>query len=107
MIWWISSLDLQVLGLVQRAVVDEGKRAFRVLLLQRKQVAHGLNRDKDARVGPVVAIFPHLGQHSDHVKANAVQQHGCAHGRTSGENILQQLPSHHRHPAVLRVVLVV
>ena len=53
-----------------------------------KQIAHGFNRNEDAGVGAVVAVFSDLGQHSDHVKADTVQQHSCAHSRTSGENIL-------------------
>src|SRR5208282_2784330 len=88
-------------------VVQERDGIFAILLLQPEQVAHGLDGNKDARVGAVVAILPDLAEHPDNFEANAIEQDGRAHGWASGEYVLEQFPTDDGHPARFGIVLIV
>ncbi len=100
-------LRLQVLGLVERPVVNERDRVLYVLALERKQVAHGFQRNKDAGVGAIVAVLSNFCQHTDDVKTNFVQQQRSPDRWAAGKDVLEQFPSHHGNPAMLRVVFIV
>ena len=59
-----------------RLVINKRNRILRIRFDQRKQIPHGLNRDEDARVRPVIAVPAHLGDHADHIKTHPIQQDG-------------------------------
>ena len=91
----------------ERTVIQERDGIFAVLLLQPEQVAHGLDGNKDARIGSVIPFLPDLAEHPDNFEANAIEQNGRAHGRASREYVLQQLPADDRHAPRFRIVLIV
>src|SRR5712692_10508580 len=78
-----------------------------VLLFQPEQVAHGLDRNEDARIGPVIAVLPHFAEHPDNFKADSIEQEGRADGRASGEYVLQKLPADDGHSSRFGIVLIV
>src|SRR5215470_1405465 len=88
-------------------VVDERNRVLDVVTLQRKELAHGLDGDKDPRIGSVISILSDLGKDSNHVDAHAVQKHGRTDRRTAGKDVLQQLPTDNCDTPMLAVVLFV
>src|SRR5271169_131965 len=91
----------------KRTVVQERDGIFAVLLFQAKQVAHGLDRNKDARIGAIVAVLADFAEHTDNLEADAIEQNGRAYGRTAGEYVFQQLPADHGHSPRLGIVLVI
>ena len=93
--------------LADRLVIDKRNRILRIRLDQREQIPHGLNRDEDPRVRPVIAVPAHLSDHADHIKTHPIQQDGGPHRRPPGKHILEQLPSHNGHAAAFTVVLIV
>ena len=66
----------EVVGGREGAVVQERNGIFAVLVFQAEQVAHGLDGNKNAGIGAVVAVLTDFAHHADHVEADTIQQDG-------------------------------
>ena len=100
-------LGFEVQFFLYGPVVDERDGILGVLRLERKKHAHGVEGDKDAVVGAVVALFADLGDDADHFEIHVVEQDRAAHGGLSGEHVLEEFPSHDGHAAMLGVVFII
>src|SRR5256885_5228097 len=96
-----------MLGLVQRAVVNKGDRVLSILLFQRKQVPHGFDGDKNASISAVVPFLSNLGENSNHIETDPIQQQCGSNRRPAWKHILQQLPAYNRDPAPVIVVALI
>ncbi len=100
-------LGPQVLVASNGTIVDERDGVLRVLGLQWKQVAHGLNWHEDAGVGAVISVLAYFGYNTNHVEANTIQQDAGTHCWPPREHVLEQLPTNDCDPAALRVVFII
>src|ERR1700690_2249284 len=91
----------------QRTVIQERDGVFAVLVFQPEQVAHGLNGKKNARIGAIIAVLPHLAEHANNLKAYTVEQDGRTHRWAAGKYVFQKLPADYGHASRFAVVLLI